>query len=270
MTDEATDLGNAGFGLMFYNARWYDPSLGRFAQADTIVPNGVQGLDRYAYVNNSPVNYTDPTGHQSCGPDNIYCGGLAENDYYSQPAPTNNGGNGGGGGEDEEEDGLTEELGLSEEEINDYCIKTNNTTECTWDFSSSDERELFIEFILLLREINEDPLNLDAVGFMPLNYILGALETLMEMSRSDYYAALSNFEDDLSTFSDLTPSVTIDIEFAASTQSNRHGYPPTVGGGSLTANTYGLEGPYNLYIHLDTAPTETMRLMEWFSNGLGN
>ncbi|HCK66017.1 MAG TPA: hypothetical protein DHW49_07105, partial [Anaerolineae bacterium] len=36
------------FGLMFYNARWYDPSLGRFAQADTIVPSGVQGLDRYA------------------------------------------------------------------------------------------------------------------------------------------------------------------------------------------------------------------------------
>ncbi|MBL8089744.1 MAG: RHS repeat-associated core domain-containing protein [Anaerolineales bacterium] len=51
------------FGLMFYNARWYDPSLGRFAQADTIVPNGVQGLDRYAYVNNSPINYADPSGH---------------------------------------------------------------------------------------------------------------------------------------------------------------------------------------------------------------
>jgi len=53
------------FGLMFYNARWYDSSLGRFAQADTIVPSGVQGLDRYAYVNNSPLNYVDPTGHFS-------------------------------------------------------------------------------------------------------------------------------------------------------------------------------------------------------------
>jgi hypothetical protein len=48
---------------MFYNARWYDPQVGRFAQADTIVPGGVQGLDRYAYVNNSPVNYVDPSGH---------------------------------------------------------------------------------------------------------------------------------------------------------------------------------------------------------------
>lgn len=53
----------ADFGLMFYNARWYDPALGRFAQADTIVPGGVQGLDRYAYVNNSPLNYVDPSGH---------------------------------------------------------------------------------------------------------------------------------------------------------------------------------------------------------------
>ena len=53
----------ADFGLHFYNARWYDSSLGRFAQADTIVPAGVQGYDRYAYVNNNPVRYTDPTGH---------------------------------------------------------------------------------------------------------------------------------------------------------------------------------------------------------------
>ncbi len=48
---------------MYYNARWYDPALGRFAQADSIVPPGVQGLDRYAYVNNNPMRYTDPTGH---------------------------------------------------------------------------------------------------------------------------------------------------------------------------------------------------------------
>lgn len=62
----------ADFGLMFYNARWYDPALGRFAQADTIVPGGVQGLDRYAYVNNSPMNYVDPSGHTTCDADG-YC-----------------------------------------------------------------------------------------------------------------------------------------------------------------------------------------------------
>jgi hypothetical protein len=48
---------------MFYNARWYDPALGRFAQADTVVPNGAQGLDRYAYTFNSPLRYTDSSGH---------------------------------------------------------------------------------------------------------------------------------------------------------------------------------------------------------------
>lgn len=29
---------DSGSGLLFYNARWYDPVVGRFLQADTIVP----------------------------------------------------------------------------------------------------------------------------------------------------------------------------------------------------------------------------------------
>ena len=56
---------------MFYNSRYYDSSLGRFASPDTIVPGGVQGLDRYAYVNNSPINFVDPSGHLSCYGDNF-------------------------------------------------------------------------------------------------------------------------------------------------------------------------------------------------------
>lgn len=50
---------------MYYGARWYDSSLGRFAQADSIVPlqQGVQAWDRYAYTNNNPIRYTDPSGH---------------------------------------------------------------------------------------------------------------------------------------------------------------------------------------------------------------
>ena len=65
----------ADFGLMFYNARWYDPSLGRFAQADSIVPGGVQGYDRYAYVQNNPLRYTDPSGHRNCEEDGYNCPG---------------------------------------------------------------------------------------------------------------------------------------------------------------------------------------------------
>jgi RHS repeat-associated protein len=59
----------SSLGLLFYNARFYDPLLARFIQADTIVPGGVQGLDRYAYVNNNPLKYTDPSGHAICDED---------------------------------------------------------------------------------------------------------------------------------------------------------------------------------------------------------
>lgn len=42
-----------------------DPVLGRFTQADTIIPNpgNPLAMDRYAYVYNNPVKYIDPTGH---------------------------------------------------------------------------------------------------------------------------------------------------------------------------------------------------------------
>jgi RHS repeat-associated protein len=65
LDDPSTSGVTEGFGLMFYNARWYDPLLGRFAQADTLVPDPAnpQSLNRYAYTLNNPLRYTDPTGH---------------------------------------------------------------------------------------------------------------------------------------------------------------------------------------------------------------
>ena len=52
-------------GLYFYNARYYDPALGRFISPDTLVesPLHPQTLNRYAYAGNNPVLYNDPTGH---------------------------------------------------------------------------------------------------------------------------------------------------------------------------------------------------------------
>jgi len=50
-------------------ARWFDPYLNRFTQPDSIVPlasQGTQALDRYAYANNNPLRYTDPSGHIGC------------------------------------------------------------------------------------------------------------------------------------------------------------------------------------------------------------
>jgi RHS repeat-associated protein len=55
-----------GLGLYFYNSRYYDAYLGRWIQPDNIVPvftQGEQALDRYAYVNNNSVRYSDPSGH---------------------------------------------------------------------------------------------------------------------------------------------------------------------------------------------------------------
>jgi RHS repeat-associated protein len=106
-----------GTGLLYYHARYYDPGLGRFVSADSVVPgsalgsmDGValkpltvdfhepgfvaqlgsengqafwfqlsddergkvgspwgpanpQALNRYSYVQNNPLRYTDPTGH---------------------------------------------------------------------------------------------------------------------------------------------------------------------------------------------------------------
>jgi len=45
---------------MYFGARYYDPLLGQFTSADV---SDVDGLNRYAYVNNNPLRYTDPTGN---------------------------------------------------------------------------------------------------------------------------------------------------------------------------------------------------------------
>jgi len=54
-------------GLYFYGARYYDPELGRFISADTIIqePYDPQSLNRYSYCRNNPINYIDPTGHKT-------------------------------------------------------------------------------------------------------------------------------------------------------------------------------------------------------------
>jgi RHS repeat-associated protein len=52
-------------GLMYYKARYYDPMLARFTQADSMVFNDqVSGMNRYMYVSGNPVKYRDPSGHK--------------------------------------------------------------------------------------------------------------------------------------------------------------------------------------------------------------
>lgn len=54
-------------GLINMNARIYDPYLGRFLSADPVLPDAgdMQQFNRYSYVMNNPLKYTDPTGNQS-------------------------------------------------------------------------------------------------------------------------------------------------------------------------------------------------------------
>ncbi|MBD3389212.1 MAG: hypothetical protein GF416_08965 [Candidatus Altiarchaeales archaeon] len=52
-------------GFYDYGARQYNPTLRRFMQADSIIPNpyNPQNMNRYSYVLNNPLIYIDPTGH---------------------------------------------------------------------------------------------------------------------------------------------------------------------------------------------------------------
>jgi RHS repeat-associated protein len=70
-----------GTGLYDYGARWYDPLIGRFLSADSIVPNpgDSQALNRYMYVLGNPLKYSDPSGHAACAADDRACW---ENEWY--------------------------------------------------------------------------------------------------------------------------------------------------------------------------------------------
>ena len=52
---------DAATGLLYYRNHWLDPQQGRFVTEDSIGIEG--GLNLYAYVGNSPLNYVDPLGN---------------------------------------------------------------------------------------------------------------------------------------------------------------------------------------------------------------
>ena len=64
-------------GLYYINARMYDPAIARFVQEDTYRgdPNDPLSLNLYAYCNNNPIKYIDPSGHSPFP--------LANGDYFS-------------------------------------------------------------------------------------------------------------------------------------------------------------------------------------------
>ncbi|SFC89679.1 toxin TcdB middle/N-terminal domain-containing protein [Pseudoalteromonas denitrificans] len=54
-----------GLNVIHMNGRIYDPTLGRFLQADPNIqaPSNSQSYNRYSYVLNNPMSYTDPSGY---------------------------------------------------------------------------------------------------------------------------------------------------------------------------------------------------------------
>ncbi|SHO56826.1 RHS repeat domain-containing protein [Vibrio quintilis] len=52
-------------GLIHMNGRVYDPTLARFISADPYIqaPDNTQSYNRYSYVVNNPMKYSDPSGH---------------------------------------------------------------------------------------------------------------------------------------------------------------------------------------------------------------
>jgi len=79
-------------GLDYYNARYYDPVVGRFLSADKATGN-MQGADPYAYVGGNPETKNDPTGQMPCaGPGR--CGWPPPPPSTSSSGSTNTNGSG--------------------------------------------------------------------------------------------------------------------------------------------------------------------------------
>ncbi len=90
-------------GLIHMNGRVYDAELGRFLSADPYVqsPYQTNSFNRYSYVWNNPLKYTDPTGF------NAFSDWASDTwekvkDFFSGDDESN--GNGGGNGNDDRDD----------------------------------------------------------------------------------------------------------------------------------------------------------------------
>ena len=66
-----TGKGYDATGLIYFNARYYDPATGRFITEDP----SRDGVNWYGYCGNNPLNFVDPDGRYSNDPDNDDGGG---------------------------------------------------------------------------------------------------------------------------------------------------------------------------------------------------
>jgi RHS repeat-associated protein len=59
------ELVDSAGGINHMGARFYDPALGRWVSADTLVrdPGSLQSFNLYAYIGNRTLNHAEPSGH---------------------------------------------------------------------------------------------------------------------------------------------------------------------------------------------------------------
>jgi RHS repeat-associated protein len=101
--------------LYDFPAREYNDIHGRWPSPD---PSGIrsvqirnpQSWNRYAYVQNSPLSFTDPTGLGRC----LLANTVTSNECMQNGRPTSGGGGGGGGGSDDGADGDDNTEGLTD------------------------------------------------------------------------------------------------------------------------------------------------------------
>jgi RHS repeat-associated protein len=67
-------------GLVYMQARFYDPQLGRFLSTDPVDPDSMTGgnFNRYAYVEDNPYSKYDPSGRYSCVGASADCDAIAD------------------------------------------------------------------------------------------------------------------------------------------------------------------------------------------------
>jgi RHS repeat-associated protein len=88
------NTGANDLGLVYMGARFYLPGVGRFLSADVLVPDPTnpQQFNRYSYVLNNALRYTDPSGRYcydpSSGPDLVGTCVNEDGSTYSLLPPT--------------------------------------------------------------------------------------------------------------------------------------------------------------------------------------
>jgi RHS repeat-associated protein len=132
-----SDQASSNDYLDYMHARYYSANMGRFLSPDPVISAGAmrnpQMWNRYAYVGNSPINRTDPTGRLAA--DVIYSANAFDEIWTSFADSGNDGGEGG----EEQPDPKPNEV--KPEPAGGPPIPVPGTTDGEWKWNSNPENK---------------------------------------------------------------------------------------------------------------------------------